>query len=80
MGSIKGSRFVLAKSGEKYLVFGNGNDRMTLPIASHNKEFTGHWLDPNTGDAVREIRVAKGLDFDETPPSTEENLLWLECR
>ena len=76
--SKQGSRFVLAKVGEKYLAFLNGNERMELPLAIYGKRFAGHWLDPNTGRVVREIRVAKGLDFDETPPSFQANLLWLE--
>lgn len=80
MESLPGSRFGLAKAGEKYLVYGDDNDSLRLPLASFGKEFSGQWLDANSGVVVREIRVAKGIDFEETPPSSGVHLLWLESR
>ena len=80
MESLQGSRFGLALFGEKYLVYGEGDDSLTLSLASFGKEFSGQWLDPISGAVVREIRVAKGIDFEETPPSSGAHLLWLESQ
>lgn len=80
MESLEGNKFGLAKAGETYLIWGHGSDRWTLPLASFHKEFSGQWFDPVNGKSVREVHVAKGLDFVELPPSPEAHLLWLESR
>lgn len=70
-------RFGLEKAGKSYLIYGESNQRLTLPLASFAKEFRGQWLDSQSGSIVREVRVAEGVDFDELPPAAT-SLLWLE--
>lgn len=80
MESMEGNKFGLAKAGEKYLIWGPGSDRWTLLLASFHKEFSGQWIDPISGATVREVRVVKGADFSEMPPTSDAHLLWLESR
>ena len=71
-------RFGLEKAGESFLIYGESTKRLTLPLASYRKAFRGQWLDPQSGSIIREVNVAKGIDFDELPPDTATSLLWLE--
>ena len=78
MESMDAGKWGLGKAGEKYLIWGQGSDRWTLPLGSINKEFSGQWIDPISGATVREVRAVQGADFAEMPPGSGTHLLWLE--
>ncbi len=85
MKSTETGRYGMMTEGAKYLVYGVQEDgssfgSMKVRLASFGKEFLGQWLDPNSGAVIREVRVKKGMDFEEMPPSGAGHLLWLEAR
>ena len=85
MDEMDTTSFGLMTEGTSYLVYGtqehgSDNDPIRLSLAAFGKEFVGQWIDPNSGGKIREVRVRKGMDFEERPPNGPSHLLWLRSR